>query len=205
MITLADVDFLDWEKSDGLLPAIIQDERTLQVLMLGYMNPAALRATLETGWTTFYSRTRKSLWQKGETSGNRLRLKSVRRDCDNDALLVSVAPEGPTCHLGSTSCFSGQDAPGLGWLARLEDVILGRKGKDGSRSYTAGLFAEGPARIAKKVGEEGVETALAGASGELNELNEEAADLLFHLLLLLAARNSSLAQVVNVLRARRGG
>ncbi len=194
-------DSLDWKKSGELVPAIVQDAATLQVLMLGFMNREALVKTLASGRVTFWSRSRKALWEKGETSGNTLRLISIDADCDNDALLILAEPVGPTCHRGTTSCFGDADAPGVGWLARLEKIIEEKRGQDPAKSYTAKLFSEGIERIAQKVGEEGVETALAGATAS-EKLPEEAADLLYHLLVLLRAREIRLEQVADVLRAR---
>ena len=195
---------LDFAKGGGLLPVVVQDAATLQVLTLAYMDEAALQETVESGEATFFSRSRGRRWRKGETSGNRLKVVSLTTDCDRDALLMAVEPVGPACHQGSTSCFGHEDAPGLGRLARLERTIAGRTADDGSASYTARLKAEGPRRVAQKVGEEGVETALAGASGPLGELQSEAADLLYHLLVLLNVRGGSLKGVMDVLKARSG-
>ena len=205
-LTLADLDRLDWSKSaDGLLPAVVQDSATLQVLMQAWMNRDALAETLESDEATFWSRSRESRWRKGETSGNRLRVVQVLTDCDADSLLVLAEPVGPACHEGTASCFGSEDAPGLGWLARLEQTIAARQGADPASSYTARLFASGPTRIAQKVGEEGVETALAGAAGPDDQLREEAADLLFHLLVLLRSRGLGLDAVVETLRRRDKG
>ena len=202
-LTSADLNRLDWGKAnDGLLPAAIQDAATRQVLMLAWMNREALAETLESGEATFWSRSRQARWRKGETSGNRLRVVEVLADCDAYAILVLADPLGPACHENLTSCFGDQDAPGLGWLARLEQTIANRKDADPAASYTARLLAEGPTRIAQKVGEEGVETALAGAAGTDRQLREEAADLLFHLLVLLRARGMGLDAVMEVLRQR---
>ncbi len=192
---------IDWEKGDGLVPAIVQDARTLQVLMLGYMNRAALERTRQSGLVTFYSRTRNRLWQKGESSGNTLELERIEMDCDSDALLVWARPKGATCHRGTTSCFGEEDAPGLGWLARLEEIIDTRRSADPDDSYTARLFAQGMGAIAKKVGEEGVEVAVSAASRD-GRVGEEAADLLYHLLVVLAASDRRLSEVMDVLRER---
>ena len=197
------IDDLDWSKGEGLLPAIVQDAETLQVLMLGYVNAESLQRTLDDGFMTFYSRSRQTLWQKGETSGNRLKVMSVDMDCDRDTLLVKAIPEGPTCHLGTTSCFGSEGADGVGVLAELERVIAGRKGADSASSYTADLFEKGIKRIAQKVGEEGVETALAAATGDKDELKAEAADLLYHLIVLLQASDMSLDDAIKVLKSRR--
>ena len=198
----ADVARVDFAKGGGLAPTVVQDARTLQVLMLAYMDEAALAETLESGEATFFSRSRGGRWRKGETSGNVLRVRKVFADCDGDALLVLADPAGPACHENTTSCFGLDDAPGLGMLARLEATIAERASADPERSWTARLLAEGPKRAAQKVGEEGVETALAGAAGDPAELREEAADLLYHLLVLLKARDVPLQDVVDVLRAR---
>lgn len=196
---------LDFDKNGGLLPAVVQDAATLQVLMLAYMDEAALSETLFSGEATFFSRSRGERWRKGETSGNRLKVVSVTSDCDGDTLLVTVEPVGPACHLGTTSCFGAEDAPGLGRLARLEATIASREGADPASSWTAKLLAAGPKRAAQKVGEEGVETALAGAAGDEKELCEESADLLYHLLVLLRSRGVKLSQVLEVLASRAKG
>lgn len=195
---------LAWEKMAGLLPCVVQDAATLQVLMLGYMNREAAEASLASGRVTFFSRSKERLWTKGETSGAWLELVSLHGDCDDDALLALARPAGPTCHLGTVSCFSEADAPGLGLLARLEQTIAARAGADPAESYTARLLGRGIKRIAQKVGEEGVETALAAAAGETAELESEAADLVFHLLVLLHAKGSSLEGVLAHLAARQG-
>lgn len=197
-----DPDSIDWRKGDGLVPAVVQDSRTLQVLMLGYMSRESLALTLETGNVTFFSRSRQSLWQKGESSGNVLTCVSIHADCDQDALLVKAIPAGPTCHLDRRSCFGDGIAPGIGWLAELECIIQDRKSVSAHESYTARLFEAGPRRIAQKVGEEGVETALAGATGDTEELRLEAADLIFHLMVLLEANKVPLEEITQVLRAR---
>ena len=195
------IDTLDWDKQDGLLPAIVQDAATLRVLMLGYMNREALQATLASGSVTFFSRSKGRLWTKGESSGHVLRLVSVRTDCDSDALLVLAHPQGPTCHLQRTSCFP--DAPGDG-LAELEAVIARRAQERPEGSYTTTLFERGIKRIAQKVGEEGLETALAAVIEDDAALLGESADLLFHLLVLLRQRGLALDDVRAVLQARRG-
>jgi len=197
-----DPDTLDWPKMDGLLPAIVQDAATGEVLMLGYMNRAALEATLADKMVTFHSRSKDALWRKGETSGNLLDLVEVCSDCDNDALLVLATPRGPTCHIGTVSCFGAEGPPGVGFLGALERVIQSRAGADPATSYTAKLLSEGPARAAQKVGEEGVETALAGRCGDDAELISEAADLIYHLTVLLKARGLALRDVVGALRER---
>lgn len=194
---------VDFAKAGGLTPVIVQDDATLQVLMLAYMNQAALAETVESGEATFYSRSRGERWRKGEASGNRLHVVSLTADCDSDTILLRVRPDGPACHLNTTSCFGAEDAPGLGRLARLEQIIAARAAAgDASQSYTAKLLAQGVKRVAQKVGEEGVETALAGAAGEDHEVCEEAADLLYHLMVLLRARGISFAAVLDVLAER---
>lgn len=195
-LTAPDVDFA---KGGGLAPAIVQDAATLQVLMFAYMDEAALAETASSGEATFYSRSRGGRWRKGETSGHRLKVFSIEADCDSDAVLLKVKPMGPACHRGAVSCFGGEVAPGIGRLALLERTINERANGGG---YTARLFQEGARRIAQKVGEEGVETALAGATGGADELCEEAADLLYHLLVLLQARGRTLDDVMQVLEKR---
>src|SRR4051812_42738141 len=187
-LTEADLSALDWQKMDNMLPAIVQDAATLQPLMLAYMNREALEATLKTGFATFFSRSKKRLWQKGETSGHHLSVKAVFADCDGDALLVLAEPAGPTCHLGTTSCFGDATAPGIGWLEQLARIVRERGSTDAGASYTARLLGEGPTRIAQKVGEEGVELALAGAAGTAEACIEEAADLIYHVTVLMEAR-----------------
>ncbi|MDD3183118.1 MAG: bifunctional phosphoribosyl-AMP cyclohydrolase/phosphoribosyl-ATP diphosphatase HisIE [Alphaproteobacteria bacterium] len=199
--TSVDISAVDWAKSGGLVPVIVQDAASFRVLMLGYMNSEALSATLTSGFVTFFSRSKNRLWQKGETSGNVLRLREIRLDCDNDALLALVDPTGPTCHTGSTSCFGEMDAPALAILSDLENTIRQRQANPTENSYTAALFAKGLPRIAQKVGEEGVEVALAGALSADN-LAEESADLLYHLLVLLVANGKGLSDALNVLKSR---
>jgi phosphoribosyl-ATP pyrophosphohydrolase/phosphoribosyl-AMP cyclohydrolase len=198
-----DIGLLDFDKGGGLVPAIVQDRATLQVLMLAWMDRAAVLETQASGEATFFSRSRGIRWRKGETSGNRLKVTSLTPDCDKDALLVQVEPSGPACHLNTTSCFGEADAPGLGRLGALERTISKRALASPEVSGTARLLAQGVRRVAQKVGEEGVETALAGAGGDDQELREEAADLLYHLLVLLFARGIALGEVMDVL-ARRG-
>ena len=194
----------DWSKMDGLLPAVVQDADTAELLMVGYMNEAALDRTRETGRVTFFSRSRQALWTKGETSGNVLALVDLRLDCDADALLVLARPSGPVCHLGTQSCFGEQGPVALSFLGRLQRLVDHRKAARPTDSYTSQLFAAGTRRIAQKVGEEGVETALAGAAGDVDELIDEAADLLYHLLVLLADRGTSLSTVAERLAQRHG-
>lgn len=199
-----DIDSLAWEKMDGLLPAVVQDFSTGQVLMLGYMSREALTATLEKGRAVFHSRSKGRLWEKGETSGNRLSVREVLADCDSDALLVKAEPAGPTCHLGTASCFAG-DADGPGFLGVLSRIVAGRAGGDPAESYTARLLEEGPAKIAQKVGEEGVELALAAVVRDRKGCIEEAADLLYHVTVLMEARGFSWGEVSAVLRRRHDG
>ena len=201
-LTPADLDRLAWPKMEGLLPAIVQDAGTGQVLMLGYMDRAALAATLDSGFATFFSRSKGRLWQKGETSGNRLIVKAVVADCDEDALLIRAVPEGPTCHLGTTSCFGADGPAGAGWLGKLARIVNERAGADPGESYTARLFGEGPARIAQKVGEEGVELALAAVGRDAEGCAEEAADLLYHLTVLMEAKGFDWEDVARVLAER---
>jgi phosphoribosyl-ATP pyrophosphohydrolase/phosphoribosyl-AMP cyclohydrolase len=195
---------VDFDKGGGLVPAIVQDADTLQVLMLAYMDRAALEETLESGEATFFSRSRGGRWRKGETSGNRMKVRGVRADCDGDTILLTVAPSGPACHRGTITCFGDGGAAGAGVLAELERTIAKRARAPKAGSYTARLLAEGAKRVAQKVGEEGVECALAGAAGTGAELSEESADLLYHLAVLLYARGLSLNDAYAVL-ARRAG
>lgn len=199
---MIDIEGVDFAKGGGLVPVVVQDAATLQVLTLAYMDRAALEETVTSGEATFFSRSRAGRWRKGETSGNRLDVVSITPDCDADALVLKVRPRGPACHLGRTSCFGDEDAPGLGRLGRLEATISARAAADPTTSWTARLLAEGPKRAAQKVGEEGVETALAGAAGPDEELASEAADLLYHLLVLLRTRDLPLQTVLDVLTAR---
>jgi len=198
-----DVDRLAWAKmAGGLLPAIVQDHETARVLMLGYMNREALAATLASGFVTFFSRSKGRLWRKGETSGNRLALVGVLPDCDGDALLVTARPAGPTCHLGSESCFGAEGTGGIGFLPRLSRIVAARATTDPAESYTARLLAEGLPRIAQKVGEEGVELALAALARDADGCAEEAADLIYHLIVLMQARGFDWTDVTAKLEAR---
>ncbi len=197
-----DVQALDWSKGDGLLPAVIQHWRDGRVLMLGYMNPAALEQTLREGKVTFFSRSKGRLWTKGEQSGNSLLLESIAMDCDADTLLLQVAPLGPTCHTGAASCFGVQATPALAFIAELDQLISQRERQRPEGSYSTQLFASGVRRIAQKVGEEGVETALAAVVEDDAALLGESADLLFHLLVLLRARGLGLDELVTTLRGR---
>jgi len=196
-----DASKIDWAKSDGLIPAVVQDARSLRALMLGYVNKESLAATLESGFVTFYSRSKQRLWKKGETSGHVLRLKEIKLDCDQDTLLIMAEPEGPTCHLGTQSCFGDDEAPSLATLAALADTIRDRHKNPQADSYTGKLFAEGISRIAQKVGEEGVEVALAASAGG-EKLAEEAADLVYHLAVLLETSGLAWLDVMKVLDQR---
>lgn len=207
-MTPADLDRLDWGKGGGLLPAIVQDAATGTVLMLGYMNRDALERTLSTGRMTFFSRSRRKLWVKGETSGNGLTLESACADCDGDAILVRAKPAGPVCHTGLPGCFSANCPPtaqALAFLSRLEAIIAERLAQSHESSYTARLHRAGIRRIAQKVGEEGLELALAAAGGSGDEVVAEAADLLFHVVLALQARGLSLAAASAELERRHRG
>lgn len=201
---MLNADALDWNKMDGLIPALVQDAFDGRVLMQAWMNREALEATLQSLRVTFWSRSREALWTKGETSGNHLELVAVHPDCDGDCLLVLAHPHGPTCHRGTDSCFDGDTSvsPELAFVARLETVIRQRDRVRPSGSYTTELFESGLKRIAQKVGEEGVETALAGLDGSDDELLEEAADLVYHLLVLLRARGVGLSQLAKTLESR---
>ena len=199
---MIDPDTLDFAKGDGLIPVVVQDAATLQVLTLAYMDRASLDETLASNEATFYSRSRGGRWRKGETSGDRLHVVSITPDCDGDALVLKVRPVGNACHLNRISCFGEEDAPGLGRIARLEQTITERAAADPATSWTARLIGEGPKRVAQKVGEEGVETALAGAAGPDEELTSEAADLIYHLLVLLRSRNLVFQDVLDVLATR---
>lgn len=191
---------IDFQKGGGLVPVIVRDSRSGAVLMLGYMNAEALEATRRDGLVTFYSRSKQRLWRKGETSGNFLDLVSIAADCDSDALLVTATPRGPVCHTGSLSCF-GPGATG-DFLVALGDIIEDRKRRPSGGSYTSDLFASGIKRIAQKVGEEGLEVALEAQGDDIEALKGEAADLLFHLMVLLSAKGMSLADVTDTLRKR---
>jgi len=198
---------LDWEKSPGgLIPAIVQDAFDGRVLMQAYMNRDALAQSLASGRVTFWSRSRRSLWTKGETSGNFLALVALHADCDRDSVLVLARPAGPACHRGSDTCFddASSGAPSLAFLAHLERLVAQRDRDRPEGSYTTQLLNEGTRRIAQKVGEEGVETALAATTGDDAELCNETADLLYHLLVLLKSRNLPLDRIIVTLKDRHG-
>lgn len=192
-------DQLDWTKQNGLLPAIVQDADTGQVLMLGYMNTDALAETLRSRKVTFFSRSRNRLWTKGESSGHVLSLESIEADCDNDSLLVQARPQGPTCHLQRDSCFPA--APRY-FLAELERRIAARRTADPQASYSRRLMDKGLPKVAQKVGEEAVETVIAALAEDKTALCNESADLLYHLLVLLQCRDVTLAEVIDVLKQR---
>ena len=196
-----DLDKLDFDKQGGLVPAIIQDAATDKVLMLGYMNREALQHTLDEGLVTFYSRSKGRLWTKGERSGHHLHLVSVAADCDKDALLVKARPHGPVCHTGSDTCWGEDNADG-DFLRALEQVIQDRKAHPREHSYTSSLLAKGINKVAQKVGEEAVELVIEAKDDNAELFLNEAADLLYHLLVLLAAKNHSLDEVLKVLSGR---
>ncbi|MDM7860260.1 bifunctional phosphoribosyl-AMP cyclohydrolase/phosphoribosyl-ATP diphosphatase HisIE [Alteromonas sp. ASW11-36] len=194
-----------WDKMGGLLPATVQDAFSGKVLMQGFMNQEAVVKTLDTGLVTFFSRSKQRLWTKGETSNNTLGLVDMSVDCDADSILVLATPAGPTCHTGTESCWSQANIPDMTFIADLERTLAARKSADPDSSYTASLYAKGIKRIAQKVGEEGVETALAATVKDIDELHNEAADLLYHLIVLLQASDTNLTSVVDVLRQRHAG
>jgi phosphoribosyl-ATP pyrophosphohydrolase/phosphoribosyl-AMP cyclohydrolase len=200
-----DASTIDFTKGDGLVPAIVQDADNGAVLMLGYMNREALEQTLARGRAVFYSRSKQRLWEKGETTGHTLDVVEVVADCDNDTLLVSARPRGPACHNGTLTCFGDEPrsaAATIAFLMKLEGVIAQRATQKPEDSYTARLLEKGIARVAQKVGEEGVELALAGVGDTNDKVVEESADLLFHLLVLLRARGVALHEVVQKLESR---
>ena len=201
-LNAADVPRLAWDKMSGLLPAAIQDAGTGQLLMLGYMNPAALEATLASGFATFYSRSKARLWRKGETSGNTLAVTAIYADCDDDALLVHAVPAGPTCHLGTVSCFGDAVPSGTSFLPALARIVHDRATASDDSSYTARLLAQGLPAIAQKIGEEGVEVALAAVTRDRAGCVEESADLVYHLTVLMEARGYGWADVAAILAAR---
>ncbi len=198
---MINVESIDFEKSDGLVPAIVQDKFTGQILMLGFMNKEALKKTIDTGLVTFYSRSRKQLWTKGETSGNYLKLDSIVTDCDNDTLLIYAVPEGPTCHLNRYSCF-GIDKENVRFLSYLYNLIKERKKNLPENSYTTKLFKSGLDRIIQKVGEESVETVIAAKNKNRKEFIDESSDLIYHLLVLMVELGIELDEVVENLIQR---
>ncbi|HEY6923363.1 MAG TPA: bifunctional phosphoribosyl-AMP cyclohydrolase/phosphoribosyl-ATP diphosphatase HisIE [Steroidobacteraceae bacterium] len=204
-VTVADIDSIDFGKGDGLVPAVVQHAGTGAVLMLGYMNTEALRETFSRRHVVFFSRSKQRMWEKGETSGHFLELDSVRTDCDRDTLLITAWPHGPVCHVGTVTCFGNDPASAaekLAFLSTLETVIAKRAAEQPEGSYTARLFAQGPRRIAQKIGEEGVEVALAAVTETDDKLVSESADLVFHLLVMLKKRGLSIENVAAELQAR---
>jgi phosphoribosyl-AMP cyclohydrolase / phosphoribosyl-ATP pyrophosphohydrolase len=197
------VDQINWEKQSGLIPAIAQDIRTGVVLMLGYMNQEALQSTLQQQIVTFYSRSKQRLWTKGETSGNQLMLRQISLDCDKDTLLLQVEAQGPTCHTGETSCFANAQSGDWQVLSDLQQVIENRINTMPEQSYTADLIRKGINKIAQKVGEEAVEVVVASLAEDSSALIDESADLLFHLLVILAVRKVSIADVIRCLSSRK--
>nr|WP_063574123.1 bifunctional phosphoribosyl-AMP cyclohydrolase/phosphoribosyl-ATP diphosphatase HisIE [Luteibacter rhizovicinus] len=195
----------DFAKGDGLLPAIVQHAQSGEVLMLGYMDEAALAKTRASGLVTFFSRSKQRLWTKGETSGDSLALVDIRLDCDADTFLVRALPAGPTCHTGTSSCFGDDVKPTLGFLAELDALVASRHAERPDGSYTTTLFDGGIRRMAQKVGEEGVETALAAVAEGDDALIGEAADLVFHLMVVLRARGIGFDAVAEKLAARHAG
>jgi phosphoribosyl-ATP pyrophosphohydrolase/phosphoribosyl-AMP cyclohydrolase len=196
-----DIKALDFQKSDGLIPAIIQDASTNKVLMLGYMNPAALEKTVAEKKVTFFSRTKQRLWTKGETSGNFLELVDIAKDCDQDALLVKVKPVGPVCHTGADTCFEEVNQTD-NFLLHLQGVIQNRRDNPSEKSYTTSLFKKGINKVAQKVGEEAVELVIEAKDNDKDLFLGEAADLMYHYLVLLAAKNYRLEDVIDVLEKR---
>ncbi len=201
-VSRKNLDQLAWEKQRGLIPAIVQDTITGVLLMQAYMNQEALIQTLKTGRVTFFSRSRQSLWEKGESSGNALDCVEIVSDCDGDSLKVLAKPTGPVCHKGTSTCWNDGKQPELTFISELESVIESRKGRDPKESYTALLHHKGKKYIAQKVGEEAVETALAAVAGDEKEFLDESADLIYHLLVLINSKGLRLNDVVGVLKAR---
>ena len=196
---------LDFAKMNGLVPAIIQDARTKNVLMLGFMNEEAYEKTLSTNKVTFYSRTRNKLWTKGEESGNFLNLVSIEVDCDNDTLLVTAIPEGPVCHRGSATCFNDDNSFGIEFLRYLQDFISKRHAEMPEGSYTTSLFKSGVNRMAQKVGEEAVETVIEATNGTDDRLLYEASDLIYHLIVLLTSKGHRIEELAEELQKRHKG
>ncbi len=202
LVTTENINELAWKKMDNLLPAIIQHAATGAILMQGYMSQESLAATLDTGKATFFSRSKQALWVKGETSGNFLNVQQVLSDCDQDSLLIACTPIGPSCHLGTESCFPEQKLTQQNFLSQLEQVIASKKDDDPKESYTAHLFSRGTTKMAQKVGEEGVEVALAAVAETKEDLLGECADLFYHTLVLLADQKIGLSEVMAVLQER---
>lgn len=194
---------IDFEKTNGLVPAIIQDNRTLKVLMLGFMNEEALQKTLSTKKVTFYSRSRKCLWTKGETSGNYLNVVSVKCDCDNDTLLIKAIPDGPVCHTGADTCWNESNTPNpLTFLSTLQDFIEKRREEMPEGSYTTSLFKDGINRMAQKVGEEALETVIEAVNGSNERLIYEASDMFYHLIVMLTEKGIRIERIAEELQKR---
>jgi len=193
---------VDFDKNNGLVPAIIQDAKTKNVLMMGYMNRESLQKTLETNLVTFYSRSRKTFWTKGETSGNYLHLVDIQSDCDNDTLLVQAQPDGPVCHLGTDTCWGSENTLQCGFLTQLEAIITDRISHPSEASYTSRLVQKGINRVAQKVGEEAVEVVIEAKDNDDNLFLNESADLLYHYLILLQAKGYKLKDVIEILSSR---
>ena len=193
---------IDFDKLNGLVPAIIQDQKTLKVLMLGFMTEEALQKTKSEGKVTFFSRTKNRLWTKGETSGNFLLVKEIKPDCDNDTLLIHVEPVGPACHTGADTCFNESNAPNALFLDYLQSIISDRKKSTSDKSYTKSLFEKGINKIAQKVGEEAVETVIESKDDNADLFTNEVADLLYHLLVLLEAKDFHIDDIMKVLAER---
>ena len=202
MLTEQQINQINWEKVNQLLPVVVQHALSGKVLMLGYMNQEAFKRTCEEKKVVFYSRTKERLWVKGESSGHFLELKEMFLDCDQDTLLVLAMPQGPTCHLGTTSCFA-DECSSFSFLYELEQLLKAKKTADPESSYTASLYQRGTKRIAQKVGEEGVEVALAAMTDDQNELINESADLIYHLLVLLQQKDTDFLQVLDCLLKRQ--
>ena len=193
---------INFEKSNGLIPCVIQDNTTLQVLMLGYMNQEAVDQTIETNKVTFFSRSKNRIWVKGEESGNFLEMKSIAIDCDNDTILIKANPIGPTCHTGTKTCWNENETTGFGVISRLEDVISDRINNPSEKSYVSDLVRRGMNKVAQKVGEEGVEVVIEALGSDDNLFLNESADLLFHYLILLQAKGYKINDVLSVLKER---
>ena len=202
LVTNENISQLAWRKMGNLIPAIIQHQDTGAILMQGYMNQASLAATIDSGKATFFSRSKQTLWVKGETSGNFLNVSQILTDCDQDSLLIACRPIGPSCHLGTESCFPEQKLSQQNFLSHLEQVIASKRHESPETSYTASLFAEGTTKMAQKVGEEGVEVALAAVAETKEDLLGECADLFYHTLVLLQDKDVELSEVMAVLQKR---
>jgi len=203
-MTSIDINKIDFSKGDGLVPAIIQDQSTKNVLMLGYMNDEAVQKTIESGLVTFWSRSKDRLWQKGEESGNTLKLQNISLDCDNDTLLIQVLPAGPTCHKGTDTCWAEGNIVNALSLQELEAVIQNRHDNPSDKSYTASLFAKGINKVVQKVGEEAVELVIEAKDNNKELFLNEAADLMYHYIVLLVAKGYRLDDVIKVLEERKG-